>query len=265
MSDLSKNVLEEIKEHHITPKPKWEFLVRDYVIWAMFGILVLIGSIAFSALIFMITNHDWDIYRNLGQSFWQFLLLSLPYFWIVLVIAFSIFAWYDLKKTRAGYRYTFTKIGLANIGLSILLGTAFFYSGIGMKIENIFADNMPFYRVIHPGRGITVWENPDKGLLVGEVTGFIDDEGFNLRDLKNQDWIVSALNSVWPREVKSNIGMIVRIIGKQTGKDTFQAIEVRPWMVNCDRNGAPAVQPCRSLDRERKPFIPFPLIPMPAK
>ena len=263
MTELSENILEEIKEKHIIPKPRWEFLLRDYVIWGMFAVLVIFGSIAFSVLVFMITDHDWDIYKNLGKSFWEFLLMSLPYFWIVLILAFSVFAWYDLKKTKSGYRYTFTKIGLANIGLSILLGTVFFYSGMGMKIENAFADNIPFYRAMHPARGISIWENPEKGLLAGEITGFIDDQGFNLRDLKNQDWIINALNSVWPGGVKSSEGMIIRIIGQQTGESTFQASEVRPWMVNCDTKSAPKADPCRSLDRERIPFLPIQIMPLP--
>ena len=251
MTELSKNILEQIKEEKITPKPRWEFLVRDYVIWGMFGLLVLMGSVSVSVLIFMITDHDWDIYKYLDKSFGEFLLVSLPYFWIALIAAFSIFAWYDLKKTRSGYKYTFTKIGLANIGLSILLGAIFFSMGLGSRIENSLADNIPFYNMMKPVRVENLWNSPGRGLLVGEITEFIDQEDFNIRDPQNKNWLITCIHCIWKGGVRANTGIIVKILGKQIDDSTLQASEIRPWKPGCGAGSPLPIVPQTGLGCHR--------------
>lgn len=236
MTDLSKHILEEIKDQKITPRPKWEFLVRDYVIWGIFGLFVLIGSISVSVFIFMITDRDWDIYQNLGKGFGEFLLVSIPYFWIILIAAFSIFAYYDLRKTREGYKYTFTKIGLLNIGLSVLLGTIFFATGFGGRIENALADNIPFYHMMTPLRTEQLWNSPERGLIVGEITDFIGEDDFNIRDLQNKNWLITCINCLWRGGARANTGIVVKILGKQLDDGTLQATEVRPWKPGCGAN-----------------------------
>ena len=56
--NISKQVLEKIKDKKIKPKSKWEFLLKDYVWWFL-GILALnIGGLAFSVIIYFLVNND---------------------------------------------------------------------------------------------------------------------------------------------------------------------------------------------------------------
>lgn len=230
MKDISQNILEKIKDEHIIPIPRWKFLLKNYGRWVAFALFVLMGSISISVVIFMLTDHDWDIYRNLNKSFVEYLLLSLPYFWFLLLSAFIAFAWYDLEKTKTGYKYGFFKIGLINISLSVILGIIFFYAGLGIKIDKIFADNLPYYQNIHQFARPGIWQNPDRGLLVGKITDISENGSFHIIDPGNQNWLIECFECVIRGNLIKENGMIVKLIGKQIGDQVFQVSEIRPWM-----------------------------------
>jgi len=228
MKDLSTNILEKIKGEHIAPIPRWKFLLKNYGKWAAFALFVLLGSISISVVIFMLIDHDWDIYKYLDKSFWEYLLLSLPYFWFLLVSAFLVFAWHDLKKTKTGYKYGFIKIGFVSILLSIFFGIVFFYAGLGIKIDKIFADNLPYYQKIHQYSRPSIWRNPEKGLLIGRITKKIDDNNFRVEDPDKRSWIINCLNCIFKNRIANLEGMIVKIMGKKIDDNNFQALEIRP-------------------------------------
>ena len=81
--DLSKNVLKKIKEDKIEPKPKWIFSLRDLAFWAIFAISLVLGSISTSLIIFILRSNDWDLYKRLGHGLFKFVLITLPYFWLI--------------------------------------------------------------------------------------------------------------------------------------------------------------------------------------
>jgi len=254
MSKLSTNILEKIKDEHIAPIPRWKFLLKNYVKWVGFALFVLMGSISISVVIFMLTDHDWDIYQYLNKSFMEYLLLSLPYFWFLLLSAFIAFAWYDLEKTKTGYKYGFLKIGLVNILLSVVLGIIFFYAGLGIKMDKIFADNLPYYQNIHQYSRPGIWQNPERGLLVGQITDIAEDGSFHIKDPGDHGWLIDCLKCILKGNIVKENGMIVKIIGKQISDQIFEASEIRPW------------NPQGSKDiRYFLPNMPLPPPPMPAR
>jgi len=250
MKDLSADILKEIKQQDITPIPRWKFLLKNYGIWIIFGLLIILGSLSVSVVIFMFTDHDWDVYKYLNKSFTESILLAIPYFWFVLVSAFLAFAYYDLRRTKTGYKYNFVKIGAINILASVLLGVIFFYSGLGLRIDRIFADNIPYYREIHSFAGPRVWQNPENGLLVGEITSLKEDGNFEIRDLKNQNWLVKCINCLWGGNLVGEQGMLVKLIGKITGDQVFEVSQIRTWKNNCER------QPFGFLQKDCPPPVP---------
>lgn len=250
MSKLSTNILETIKHQEIKPIPRWKFLLKNYGRWVGFALFVLMGSISISVVIFMLTDHDWDIYGYLGKSFLEYLLLSLPYFWFFLLSIFIAFAWYDLEKTKTGYKYGFLKIGLVNILLSVILGILFFYAGLGIKMDKIFADNLPYYQNIHQYARPGVWQNPDRGLLVGKIIETVDENNFRVEDPDRRNWLVNCLNCIFNGRVVNLEGMMVKIMGKEINDGSFQAIEIRP------------LKPMGGMNIEYfRPKIPIPIPP----
>lgn len=249
MSKLSTNILKEIKSQHIAPIPRWKFLLKNYGRWVAFASFVLMGSISISVVIFMFTDHDWDIYRYLDKSFWEYLLLSLPYFWFLLLSVFIAFAWYDLEKTKTGYKYGFLKIGLINILLSVVFGIVF-YAGLGIKMDKIFADNLPYYQNIHQYSRPSIWQNPGRGLLVGKIIEKIDNDNFRVEDPDRRSWVVNCLDCIFRGRVANLEGIMVKIIGKKIDESSFQALEIR------------LLEPRGGMNMEYfRPRMPVPMLP----
>ena len=47
MKDLIKETIEKIKDQGIAPEPRWKYLVKKYGMWAVFGVIILLGAITF--------------------------------------------------------------------------------------------------------------------------------------------------------------------------------------------------------------------------
>uniref|UniRef100_A0A7C4M051 Uncharacterized protein n=1 Tax=candidate division CPR3 bacterium TaxID=2268181 RepID=A0A7C4M051_UNCC3 len=229
MKNISENILEKIKKEGIHPIPKWRFLLKNYGVWALFGLSIILGGVAVSVIIFMLADREWGIYKYLDKSFWQYFLMGLPYFWFFLVSAFLAFAWYDLQKTKSGYKYGFLKIAILNILASIVLGFVFYSLGMGPRMDQIFSDNLPFYNQIHSISGPQVWQNPDKGLLAGEITEVIDNENFIVKDLKGELWQADCSDCVWISGLDPLVGTPVRLVGESLDGGVFKISEVRPF------------------------------------
>lgn len=227
MDNISKNVLEQIKQEHITPRPRWEFALKNSFFWLIFAFLVVLGGLAVSVIIFMLTDQDWAIYRHLNKSFVEYLLLSIPYFWFLLVSLFVAVAWFEFKNTKTGYKHSFIKIGFINILASVVLGLLFFYSGLGLKTDRIFADHIPLYQSMHPYRTENIWANPGDGFLVGEITSISGENTFFVLDPLQKEWLVDCSDCDLEEDRGVSVGMIVRTLGEKIDEANFKAFEVR--------------------------------------
>ena len=155
--NLSKKIIEKIKEEHIQPKPKWQFSLKAYLVWLLSALSLFIGSLAFSVVLYLIINNDWDVYVHITDNLIKFTILSLPYLWIVLLLLFVIISYYNFKHTKKGYKYHFYIILLSSILLSIIFGSLLYSIGVGRALDNILAVKMPMYeKLIFDRKGMTV-------------------------------------------------------------------------------------------------------------
>ena len=205
------------------------FLAKDYSIWTLFVLAVIIGGLAFAVILFLLTDNDWDIYKQLDKSFGEYLLLSLPYFWIIFLGFFSAAAFYNYKHTKKGYRRSPHLIVGASILVSVIVGTVFFYAGLGSRIENVFADNFPYYENFTQRR-VDVWNNPERGLLSGTITEAGDKDNFVLEDFEGKVWEIQASGTFWGGRVIFQEGEQIKIIGEKKSNSIFSAQQIRPWV-----------------------------------
>ncbi len=231
--NISQEILETIKEKKITPKPKWQFLFKDYFIWAITGIFLIIGSLSAAVVIYMIDNNDWDLYQKASDSFLGFVFATLPYFWILFLILFIFIADYNLRQTKGGYRYGLGKIILSTVLVSLILGSLFYNLGLAKTIDQTFND-IPIYRKIMEHRH-QVWMQPNKGLLVGQILSAKDKNNFILKDLDGKDWQVFCCQDMVIEEELEK-GLRIRAIGQEKEKSSFEAIRIMPligkkWMM----------------------------------
>jgi hypothetical protein len=233
MGTISDKVLNKIREEKITPAPKWKFLLKDSIVWIAFLGSVLVGGLAFCVVLTVAIDNDWDIYRQAGHGFFEYILLSLPYFWILLLVAFVGIAFYNFKHTKNGYRCRTFLIFASSIAGSAALGLAFhYYFGLGEKIDGAFFRSVPLYENIgcQCCRKKALWSQPQKGLLGGKIQELESVDKFLLEDFSGGPWRVEGENVVWRGNLVPQTGILIKIIGNKEDEYFFRAREIRPWM-----------------------------------
>lgn len=220
--NLTEQILETIKKKRIKPRPRWEFLLKDYSIWLAGIISLLVGSLAFSVIIHMFKNNDWNLYKYISDGFLSFVLVTLPYFWVIFLAIFILLVYYNFKNTKGGYKYKLPVVILASVIISIVLGTLLYDIGIGQTIDEILSEQISFYnRFINPRRAM--WVRPEEGLLAGMVVSVTDSEHFEVQDINGKVWEIDATQAITATEAEINVSGRIKIIGEKINDNTFQA------------------------------------------
>ena len=231
MDNLGDKVLRKIKEEHIAPKPRWQFLLKDYFIWFLFLIALFLGSLAFCVALYVLSSNDWDLYHYLHTTLVGHILISIPYLWLLFLALFISIAYYNFKYTKSGYRReTYFIVGLSVVG-SLFLGAFLYTLGAGEKIEDFVAASVPVYeKIACCSNRKDIWDQPASGLLGGTITVVQDASNFELKDFSGTDWRVQENDDTLeydPLEIKA--GEEVKIIGEKQLDSVFWAREIRPW------------------------------------
>ncbi|SRR6056297_781306 len=222
---ISEKIFRKIKEDHLKPRPRWEFLLKDYTVWTLFGISLIIGGLAVSVIFHMVVNNDWDLYQYVSGNFSGFLLATLPYFWLIILAFFIVSAYYNLKHTKKGYLLSLGKILVLSLLISVFLGGGLYAAGLSEPINNVFSRKIPFYKETLERR-CKMWNRPQKGLLAGRVLEVESPQKFYLLDFNNKNWCVECPQLSQCPHIQEGFNNSVKIIGK-TGKDCFQARDIK--------------------------------------
>lgn len=229
MTTTSEKILKDIKEKHICPCPRWRFMLKNWAFWLMFAVALFVGALSFAVILDVLINHDWDIYLRLHKTFWQFILLSMPYLWIVCLIFFAWIAYYDFVHIKGWYHHSVYAVVSGSILASLLLGILLFYSGVGKKIDQALDDKMPFYGMMNMNKR-SLWCRPEMGLLGGEIVRMPRPEPreFIIKDCHGNEWNVrNPMPQMKPIMVR--VGERVKVIGREMDERMFEAEELRSW------------------------------------
>lgn len=232
MSSISEKVLNEIREKKIEPKPRWQFLLKDYLVWSAFTASVIVGAVSFSVIMFVFLSNDWNLYQYLRINPLEHFVFSLPYLWVIFLLLFLALAYYNYKHTQSGYRYETYAIFGISILASIMLGLLFHFAfGIGERIDTALASNLPLYSRIHAYcNRQNIWSQPEKGLLAGEIKRIAEDDEFELEDFKGFVWQVEKdEKALMPGGYLIIAGKRVKLIGEKKAEKLFRAREIRAW------------------------------------
>ncbi len=228
-NNLSEKVLKMIKKDKIKPKPRWEFLLKNYVIWLAGFMALLIGGLATAVIIHMFKNNDWDVYKYINDSLAGFIFVTLPYFWLVFLGIFIFVIYYNFKHTRTGYRYQLSTLVVAVIFISVILGSLFYQLGLGRAVDDVLGDKLPLYRQFLNQRQ-KIWRQPERGLLAGVVTAINAPNDFYLRDFGGQQWYVFGREADIFGPVMIAPGNSLKIVGDIVGEMEFRAEIIGPFI-----------------------------------
>lgn len=225
---LSESILDEIKEKDVTPKPKWQFLLHEWLIWILGGASVLVGGLALSIISVQVRLIDWDLLQVLGRGG---IFKLIPFLWLVLLVLFIILAQYQIKHTKKGYQYSVSAVLFLLVSLSLLLGSIFYHLRVGYVVHSHLSGASPIYRAIADQRS-RLWSQPEEGRLGGVLLDQLSDEEFLLLDEEGMVWSVFYEDDLpippfsrgIPEEFK------LRITGEMIAQDQFEAEEIQPWI-----------------------------------
>jgi len=223
-------ILEKIKKEHIKPKPRWEFLLKNYAIWIIFTSAVIIGSLATAVVIFMATHYNYVVTEN----FLTEILIKLPYFWFIILIVFILIAIYNLKHTKKGYKYNIFLIIFLSIISSLIIGSIIYAFEGGEQLEDIFYRRVPFYQKIMQYRGKMLL-HPEQGVIPGVIIE-INGDDIIVQDFRGTVWNITTSTE------QLIIGQRIHLIGEMINELEFEIKKIEPWF-KPHRRKNPIMQP----------------------
>lgn len=225
-NQFNHQLIDKIKEEHLRPKPRWQFLLKNYVVWTAGVFSLVLGAVAFSLIIYLWQANVSGMPPRLFSDFGEFITVAIPVFWLICLALFIWLIYYNLKKTDHGYRYSAPLIVFCSILVSLSLGIVFYGAGLGQTFDDVMWKRLPkYYRVINPH--MEFWYKPEKGRLTGLVTAKRDD-GLIVVSIDRKEWLVDISQASLPRQLIIEVGLPIRCTGSLTGLSTFMAKEIMP-------------------------------------
>ncbi len=237
--DFTKDVLSQIKDQKISPRPRWQFSLKNYLLWFLVFLATGLGALAVTTIIFLLTDYDWDVLSYLHCKAWSQIFVVLPYLWLVSLTFLLLTIFYNFRHIKGGYHYEAYKIIAASVSLSVLLGVIMFFCGIDSEIHERLMGKFPFYsRVVQTNRNL--WIYPEAGLLAGSIKTINGDQGFFIEDLHGNIWMVATdTQTIWDCcDGRPATNTIIKIVGKKQGDNNFRARDIRRWNKRLIKNGA---------------------------
>lgn len=223
---MRDRILTTIAADGVEPKPRWHFLLREGVVWAVAAGAFVLGSIA-SALSLYIADASRFMEHTIEFSSLDLVFEAVPLLWIALALGALFYTVHAVRETRRGYRAPTAWLVLVALIASVGAGSVLYAQGLGAALDRYLLEAVPFYPRVSGFRPMH-WMRPPEGIIVGTVED-IDraSGGCVVHDLGGREWVVrvaSSSNSVTLRE-----GAMVRLFGTTTSDGVFEAREVRPF------------------------------------
>jgi hypothetical protein len=242
-ADLSKKVLQTIKEQRIQPTARWKFLLKDSVIWAVFGVAVVIGSLAVAVMIFIVANER--VFEILPMTWAKKAFIILPYFWLIILAAFVFISYINLKHTKVGYKISPYLIVVASVVASLIFGAILYFTGIAGQVEKVAYEQFPLYKKMMRQQTKFLVE-PEQGRLAGVILEIKIPQEMRVEDFNGKAWKIYYTNqALIPPNFQEKcreflpdacdlpifqiqIGQRVGIMGEQISNNEFNAVKIRP-------------------------------------
>jgi hypothetical protein len=224
-NQFEKKLLDKIKDEKIRPIPRWHFLLKNYVVWLVGSLSLFIGAAAVSVMIYLYRGDDLTSYLRTG-GLKEFLLLALPYFWIIILILFTFLVYYQIKHTKKGYRYPAYAVIAFSIAASILLGGILFKAGLSKAIDDILGENAPYYETLF-NRRMLFWYSPEDGRLSGMIIEYVPEDRYLLLDPKRKQWLVDA-SGLRNCCLGIRVNELANFTGEAVSDNEFRATEFFP-------------------------------------
>jgi hypothetical protein len=227
--NFSDKIMSEIEKKKLKPKPRWEFVFKNYFLWIIGFFSLIFGALSFSLIIYLFNSGGEVFFDNFGASFWEVFLTVIPIFWLVFLALFVSLFYLNLKKTKKAYKYSPFLIIAIGLIASLALGSSFYMLGFSKKLDNLLGKNInPFVYGHLMNPQLEFWSNPENGRLAGIISEIGDGQKLFLIDKDSKEWLVYYDQAEIKPAVNLEKGYPVKFFGEILEDNQFGAIRVMP-------------------------------------
>lgn len=199
----------------------------QYILWFFVFIFFLISNIALSLIAYLSANNEWDIAKYYSNSSIDFAINTFPFPLLLIVLSGLLFTIIIFKFTNIGKSFSlYRAVMLISFSL-IFFSLLFFYAGITKTIHSSLK-TYSMYELILKNRN-EIWQNPDFGLLSGEIGSITDLDDFLLIDFNNKVWTIKSNSPEINDTSIMQPGNTIKILGRKKDNQTFEAKEIRAY------------------------------------
>jgi hypothetical protein len=228
-SHLREGVLEKIAAGSVQPRPRWYFFVRNATLWFSGGVLLLVGSVSVSVIIYLVRGHVWEMRELFGLSGPRFFLSIFPFLWLFAYILFLGVAEVVIRKTRGTYRYSPLVISLVIVLLSVIFGFIFYVAKISDGLDDQLGKHAPrVYQTLDQRRN-HLMHRPEHGRVMGRIVSVSDVE-FVLQEPRGKGHVSVNFSDV-PTEKRRYVQVEEKVLCVGTWskeQEIFQATDIFP-------------------------------------
>ena len=249
MKDLSKEIVEQIKEKHIVPENKYRLLWKSYLFWFLMALMIILGAIFFSLIIFSFSDMDPNFFHYLKLArFLRVLFFTAPYLWIVLSLGALAFGVVAFRSTSKGYRYSALFVVTSLLLFVSVLGVAGHMLKINSQMDQMINQQAPGVHSMASPFGSRM-SLPGEGLIGGEIIK-VDLDNFALKSMRGENWVIYfGQNTKFGGNVQVIVGERVGVIGEKIDDYVMRAFFIHYLDLNHDDGPPPRVLHAPILDR----------------
>ena len=225
--DLKKKILKKIKSKKIKPKSKWIFLSCNYLIWFSSILSLFFSSLFLAVIFYFFKSNDWELRSYISSSVFKFIIISLPYFWIVFLSISVYFFYYLFRKTKKGYKYSLALIIIFSFGVSLVAGFVFHHNfNLGRCIERMLYKKSFYHKLDNRKR---IWDKPHKGRFGGVVVEIVNNDNFFIENFRKEKWQIMA-NMKTRRIGDIEIDRQIKVIGREVDDHVLRADLIKVFL-----------------------------------
>lgn len=165
---LVSGVLARINNEKILPHSRLYFLLREYGIWILWLLTILIGAIAVAVAIFTLVYRYFDLHEVIRETFWSYSLEILPYLWLATIFLMMAVAVFNIRHTSHGYRYPLWILIVSSLVGSLGGGLVLYVVGFGFLIDSELGTYVDSYDSQDKVERL-LWQEPEDGRLLGDL------------------------------------------------------------------------------------------------
>ncbi|HTH93077.1 MAG TPA: hypothetical protein VL576_01165 [Candidatus Paceibacterota bacterium] len=222
-NSTTEKILAAIETSHITPRPKWYFVVRNILLWIPGLATTLLGAYAVSGILYGVIHAHLENRLYTSNLHQIASLIAIPIIWVFSFIIFSLITIAFLRKTNKGYRHPAVQLLSLSLACSVVIGILFYE-----VTASSLAGPGTLYRYPTQHQQQAIWNDPDDGRISGIITG-LKGSVVSMTDFHGNNWAITV-STIPADEIKLlKMGNAIRVFGINGMDNTFTACRILQW------------------------------------